>query len=255
MNNLITYQINKTFKNFSNKIKNKTNNNIINGNIIPKKLSCLVMLLFVSFNIGCLKGHISAKQQAYHNKTNHQLICEEYVNRIAKILLIVSDDNNRYSPTRVFIKNQDILSLEFGLSGNLRNQDAQNYITISKGILDYLQDEAELAVIIAIALEKINNSFDFEISNSMAANQVDLRIINNLYQAGYDPRAFLELQIEYLQNKHTKNNWLKFLFAGINITEDRIKINSIYILNNIPKGLRRDKQNYLSNIYLLKDNY
>ncbi len=219
---------------------------------ITKKKS-FIILPFLSLIISCSKPNFNNLQQhqSYNNYNNQDLICEEYVNRIGKLLLIV--DNNKYNDREIkfSIKNQDLPSLEviYNLKPFIKNQ---NHIIISTGVLNYLQDEAELATILAIALEKINNNFDFQSPNLNVANKADSRIVQHLYRAGYDPRAFVELQEEFLKNKHIKDNWLKFLFANSNLSKHRIDVNNRSILN-ISKGLKRDRQNYLSNIYLLKN--
>lgn len=221
-------------------------------NINKKKL--LIILPFLSLIISCSKPNSNNLQQhqSYNSYNNQDLICEEYINRVGKILLIV-DNNYKHENREIkfLIKNQDLPSIEvvYNMKPFIKNQ---NHVIISTGVLNYLQDEAELATILAIALEKINNNFDFQNPNLNIANKADSRIIEHLYRAGYDPRAFLELQEEFLKNKHIKDNWLKFLFANANLTKHRIDVNNRSILN-ISKGLKRDKQNYLSNIYLLKN--
>ncbi len=194
--------------------------------------------------------HHKNKSHYSYNKNHEFNIIQEYISRIGKRLLIVNNTQSIANLNIVFcLDNSDIPSLAINYEPKSK-YDINNIITISKGLLHYLQDEAELATILAIALETIRSN-DFVNLNFNIAISADNRIIQNLYQAGYDPSAFIELQEEYLKNKSYQENWLNFLFSPINITNPRIYANK-KILLKVPKGLQRGKQLYLSNMYLLK---
>ena len=206
--------------------------------------------IIVSIN-SCTEMHNSKNHHKYYGNNNHGFhnVIEEYMSRVGKRLLIVNDNNKINSSNINFsFNNSDttLLTIEYYQKSIYQ----YNTITLTKGVLNYLQDEAELAAILAISLETINSNdiANFDLS---AALNADKRIIMHLYKAGYDPSAFVELEEEYLKDKNSQDNWLNFLFSPMNITTERINANK-KILLKIPKGLLRGKQPYLSNMYLLK---
>lgn len=214
-------------------------------NLVIRLFNLIILTNLFVYIIGCSNFN-DISEKSY---TNNIFICEEYINRIGKLLLIV-DNKKYYNEINFLIKNQNLPSLEIFYHNTHLTSIPQ--VIISKGTLHYLQDEAELTTILAIALEKINYPFDFESPNINIAHKADARIIQHLYKAGYDPKAYIELQTEYLKNKNFKNNWLKFLFGNAHLNQKRITINNQLILSAY-KGLKRDKQNYLSHVYLLEN--
>ena len=199
-----------------------------NNKLLFASICCIVLI------IGCTPNtHRSLKKQTC-------FIVEEYVNRIIKRLLIVSESPKLPK-----------LDLKFNL--NLTNKivfkvNQERYqITISKGILEKLQDEAELAAILAMALTTLE---------PIAPYNFDKKIINHMYKAGYDPMAYVALQEKYLVEPNINHNWLKTLFS-INpnnleeITQFNIDENKKLTLN-LSRGLQRGQQRYFVNIRLLK---
>jgi F0F1-type ATP synthase epsilon subunit len=237
------------------------------------------------YNQGRYRCHARMNTTLYQN---HPI--NEYVNRVGKILLTVNYDNH--------VINNAIIN--FGINNNknpllqieypLPHERKQNYstknqynIVISKGLLACLQDEAELATVLAIAIEKISTETarvqtelanEFNSSNLSQQLHSDSRIITTLYKAGYDPTAFVALQAEFLVNQtnhHTrlkknvglkqssnfkkypslKQQFLNNLFYQANISDERVNINQ-KMLSLLPKGLKRCKETYLKNINLLE---
>ncbi|MGD0466358.1 MAG: hypothetical protein ABSA84_06640 [Gammaproteobacteria bacterium] len=179
-------------------------------------------------------------------KKNTSTIVEEYVNRVIKRLLIV-DENTELPKLNVSFK----LDLNDKVLFKINPKKLQ--IIISKGVLENLQDEAELAAILAMALGTLEQ---------ISPDNFDEKIINHMYKAGYDPIAFVELQEEYLANEKIENmndNWLKFLFSinstNLNslekITPSKINANKKLVLS-LSRGMQRAKQRYFINMRLLK---
>ncbi len=213
----------------------------------------IIIILYCSVIItGCSDTlNLDNKYSYYRSSKNYKFaVIEEYVSRVGKRLLIVNDNQILNNLNIKFaINNSEMQSLNIQYEQNYKYKQ-KHVIIVSKGLLNYLQDEAELATILAIALETINSN-DIISLNSTTSLKADSRIINNLYKAGYDPLAFVALQEEYLKDKNHTYSWLNFLFSPMNISEPRIYANQKKLLS-IPKGLQRGKQNYLSNICLLK---
>lgn len=163
----------------------------------------------------------------------------EYINRIGKRLLIVSEEANINKLNINFIfKNTHKLLL------NINSH--HNSVVISKGLLEHLQDEAELAAILALSIVILEQEY----FNKHQDNQhIDEQIINYIYKAGYDPMAFVELQEEYLVNKDNTYNWLKsiFLYNSYNIAKNTVDINKNFALY-LTKGTERAKERYFSQI-------
>jgi predicted Zn-dependent protease len=219
------------------------------------KIANLITLSLITLNItnisGCNNSNYSnTNNYSQYSNYNVSSSLKEYINRVAKRLLIVNDNPqlNQLHVDFCFSNNdKPILSIDYMPKIRYKKNHS---ITISKGLLNYLQDEAELATIIAIALETLtSNNIASEVH--LVATKADRRIINQLYKAGYDPMVLTELQEEYLKNEEN-SNWLTFLFDPININDKRVSTNKLYTQNNTPRGLQRGKQRYLSNIYLLK---
>jgi hypothetical protein len=187
--------------------------------------------MYISIVIGVTGCYLDAGQD-FSNKYNQT---EEYISRVGKRLLIISDSKNLNKINIIFkFKNTNKTFISIN----------DNQIIITKGILYYLHDEAELAAILAIALVSLDaqNFSDF-----------DERVINYLYKAGYDPMAFIELQQEYLINKRKKYNWLYAIFLNNlnNITKVTVNINK-QLASSLSRGTQRFEQRYCSNIQTLK---
>lgn len=218
---------------------------------IAIKLLILSLLIFNALLLNGCNNTLASNHYPYSsNKSTANGAVQEYINRVAKRLLIVTD-NPRLAKLNINLqfKNSSNPTLYIDYPATINHRQAHS-IVISKGLLNYLQDEAELAAIIAIALETLASN-QIASNNYPVATSADRRIINQLYRAGYDPAALIELQEEHLTN-HKQQNWLGFLFDPINITHPRVTTNKAYIRKHIPKGLQRGKQNYLSNVYLIK---
>ena len=147
---------------------------------------------------------------------------EEYVNRVAKRVSMVSD-----RPTDNFnVTVDNTNSIEFSIDAE------QHTLTISQGTLEQLKDEAQLATVLTIAISRLNNTRD-----------IDRETANTLYKAGYDPNALLDLQEQY-SNQH--NAWLSEVFVTPP-SASSIDANKAFI-DKMPKGLLRDSENYTKHI-------
>ncbi len=151
---------------------------------------------------------------------------EEYINRVYKRLQIVSERPISNYFFAVIDSQQSEL-----------NYDAEKQtILISRGLLDELSDEAELAATLSLSVAKFSGE----------ANP-DRETVNNLYRAGYDPVAMLDLQEEYFHAAHAgEEHWLRFIYS-IPPTAGTITANRL-LINNLQPGLKRDTEDYQKQI-------
>lgn len=156
---------------------------------------------------------------------------EEYVSRVGKRLLIVINDQK--------IEQLDIVFKLNNLSKALI-KISSNQLIISKGVLNELKDEAELAAILAMAIVNITKINPY---------YVDEHVINYLYKAGYDPMALVDLQRNFLSNKG-KKIWLNKLF-NCNISKISININRNLAISLSPET-QRFASRYQTNIRDIK---
>lgn len=167
----------------------------------------------------------------------------EYINRIGKRLLIVSENANINKLNINFIfKNTHKLLLDIN--------SHHNSVIISKGLLEQLQDEAELSAILALSIVILEREYFNE--NQEAQEDIDKKIINYIYKAGYDPMAFVDLQEEYLVNENNAYNWLKSIFSHNvhHINKNTINTNKNFALC-LTKGTERAKERYFSQIKVI----
>lgn len=196
-----------------------------------KKLSSLILLLMLS---GCAdrssletyqdSGRTDKGLVSRYQETNSAT--EEYISRVAKRVMVVSDrPDNKY---KFQVTRSDDPSIELDHDSNT--------ITISKGALDQLNDEAELAATLTLSMERLDN-----------APNVDQRSIHALANAGYDPQAMLDLEEQYYYNLHSNNeSWMKELFPA-SPTSDSIMADKM-VVEKMPKGLTRGSETYKQQI-------
>lgn len=148
----------------------------------------------------------------YHNQES----VSEYVNRIAKKIIIVSD--------------QSSINYQFSVNDNpipeISFDQEDNKIIVSSGLLQNLSDEAELAAILSLAMAKYAGLAD-----------PDQATINYLYRAGYDPRALIDIQEQGLYAN---------LYATP-VTASTIEYNK-HRIASLPKGLLRESVNFCNHI-------
>ncbi len=160
-----------------------------------------VILICVLTLVGCMANTSSLETHQQTARTDPGLInkyhppqsaLEEYVNRIGKRVVLVSD---RPSTNYIFNVTSDgdaILSIDH----------ETHTIIVSEGLLHQLHDEAELAATLSLAIGRLSHSAD-----------INRYVANNLVRAGYDPRALLDLQQQYFSSG-TKNqqHWLSSIY-------------------------------------------
>lgn len=183
----------------------------------------IVLIIFLTLTVfGCTSNlsSLETRQHAPYAPADSRL--GEYVNRVGKRVLIVSDrPSNNYNFV-VMQTNQPILEV---------NQETHSVI-ISKGVLEQLNDEAELAAALALGVSKLNNTSD-----------IDRETATILYRAGYDPKAMLELQEQYFHNANiNQSHWLASIYA-VPPTAGTLTSNKI-MLKKMPQGLLRGNDNY-----------
>lgn len=147
---------------------------------------------------------------------------DEYINRIAKKLITVSDQ-----PQINFI-----FKVISSRTAGLAFDQEDNSILVSSALLAQIIDEAELAAVLSLGLAKYGNLPD-----------PDKITINNLYRAGYDPQALIDLQEQYfLARPEQPMQWLSTLYTWP-ISNSAISYNKT-LLKNMPIGLARDAESY-----------
>lgn len=176
--------------------------------------------------VGCFSNQSSISTYNESTRTNQNLnyqesqsSADEYINRIAKRLMAVSERTaSRYK-----------FKVEQNGTPELVIDNTTNSITISNGLLHNLQDEAQLAALLSLSMARLDNVSDVKKS-----------AINNLYMAGIDPRAVLELEQKYANNPSI--SWLQTLF-GQPPTALELATTSAMI-DKLPKGLQRGQESY-----------
>lgn len=149
------------------------------------------------------------------NYQDHESV-SEYVNRIAKKIIIVSDQSSiNY---RFAVNEEQTPSVTF--------DQEDNQIIVTSGLLESLSDEAELAAILSLAMAKYAGLAD-----------PDQATITYLYRAGYDPSALLDIQEQGLYAN---------LYATP-ITASTIEYNK-HRIASLPKGLLRESVNFCNHI-------
>ena len=139
---------------------------------------------------------------------------EEYINRIGKKILVVSAHPGMNFQFKSISAADQILELD----------QASNTVALSHGLLKNLKDEAELAAILTLSMEKLAHS-----------NDIDQDTIKYLFRAGYDPQALIDLQqnqAEFLQVIYTTSP-----------SADIIEKNKDTV-SRVPLGLKRGAEEY-----------
>lgn len=150
---------------------------------------------------------------------------DEYVNRIAKKILIVSDHPE-------IIYNFKVIPSD---TPGLAFDQETNSILVSSNLLQRLQDEAELAAVLSLGVAKYSQNAD-----------PDRATVDSLYRAGYDPQALVDLQEQYfLSTPEDKNFWFSNLYP-YQLTPEAITY-SKSLMSGLPQGLLRGTEEYTKN--------
>ncbi len=196
------------------------------------RLLCLAGMLFLLS--GCFNNHSSLTSYQQSPRTDQNLAdnykasespSEEYVNRVAKRIMVVS--NRPYSKYIFVVQNDNTPRLELDTETNT--------VTISMGALRELQDEAELAATLTMSMERLDNTPYFYRST-----------VDSLYMADYDPRAVLELQEQYISAAVHGEHWLQALFPDPPSSQQIAETKNL--VEKMPKGLQRGAETYTQQI-------
>lgn len=151
---------------------------------------------------------------------------EEYIARVGKRVLIVSDQPHTHYKFLVSTTTQAEIQLD----------KTNNSITVSQGLLEILNDEAELAATLTIAMSKMAYYPD-----------LDRNAMITLARAGYDPLAMVDLQEQYYYAaEHNQSHWLKTIYS-LPPTDTAISINKAFA-SKMSKGLLRGSETYQKQI-------
>lgn len=194
------------------------------------KFQMMIVLAATCCTVGCFNDRSSLatyQQEGRIDKnvaTNYQESkspTEEYVNRIAKRIMLVSErPANKYA----FVVASDA-------EPTLTLDHETNTVIISTGALRALRDEAELAAALTMSMERLDNTA----ITSQAT-------VNALYMAGYDPEAYVALQEQYLQNYTNEQQWLQAIFPTLPTQSDITATKAL--VEKMPQGLQRGTENY-----------
>lgn len=146
---------------------------------------------------------------------------DEYVNRIAKRIALVSDQPD---------SNYQFQVVESPTAGIAFDTET-NSILVSSALLAQLQDEAQLAAVLSLGVAKYSQN-----------PEPDRTTINNLYRAGYDPNVLVELQEQYILNGGTRYSWIGS-FYNYPLSPSTITY-SKSLTSNMPSGLLRGNEEY-----------
>jgi len=172
----------------------------------------------------CTNDHTIAKRNIKRAKINSPL--EEYVNRVAKRILIVSHNPSSHYIFSVTQDNTPLIEID----------PQSNSIIISHGLLTNLLDEAELAAVLSLAIAKLNHNPD-----------PDRSTLTNLAHAGYDPQALVDLQERYLlADPIHPTTWIVGLDSST-IDAGTVTYNK-EMLKKLPHGLMRGTEQYQKQI-------
>lgn len=186
------------------------------------------------------KDNITKKEQPIKKTTDIKVNdLQEYVSRVGKRLMIVIEE--------------PIQNYEFIVSNSLSpdfNTTAPNKITISRGMLVKLQDEAELAAVLSHAIANLKNSrlsLNLPVTELQAIT-TDKYSMTYMSRAGYDPNAVIELQELYLNPLDPRyGEWLNSIFIDRPPSLIRIAANK-EAAAQLPLGLQRAKDRYQQNV-------
>lgn len=161
-------------------------------------------------------------QEVFEKHTKPQTPLEEYVSRVGKRMQIVSENaSNKY---QFKVVNFDTPEVEFDTE--------KRSITITTALLQQLNDEAELAAVLSLAAGKYANS-----------DNLDQMTATNLFRAGYDPQALIDLQTQYFYaTSKNQAHWLATIYPS-ELTAGTITYNTSFI-SKMPKGLQRNAEAY-----------
>jgi len=151
----------------------------------------------------------------------------EYISRVGKriTMLLENQDSNYYFDKSDRSQKYVII-------------DDQNKILISNGLLYSLENEAEIAALLSMAIVKAQN----------INNQENDRIaMTYMTRAEYDPQALVNVLHRFINEP-----WLANLYLDKKVHPTRIKTNQA-IVNGMKQGLQRGEENF--NKYVLKDTF
>ena len=199
-----------------------------------KNLFLIVVTLLLS---ACFNDRSSLETHQQTARIDHDTVAqyspptsntEEYINRIGKRVMLVSSRPSINYNFRVL--NTEELNLDI---------DRETHtISISEGLLQQLKDEAELAAVLMLSALRMDY-----------ATNVDRDTATFLSRAGYDPRAMLDLQEQYfysLNRNSDQNHWMQVIYP-VAPSAGTITANKA-MLENMPKGLTRDMEEYKKQI-------
>lgn len=191
-----------------------------------KYCKLVIVLAAAGFAIGCQQG---AYQTTAHNHAqyleNNTTVAgkhyrtandlEEYVSRIGKRLVIVSENPMQDYRFKVVDTNKKELYKK------------RNVVYVSRALLKGLDDEAELAAVLAVAINK---------------SKLDTNRMLNLSRAGYDPKALIDIKQKTINNQNIYG-----VFESQDLTSESLQENSD-LITKLPQGLQRQPERYRDSV-------
>jgi len=217
--------------------------------LIPPKLVALkqeARIKNINFLSACAVGIIVIlllPLSAYAGNTDrkHSATTDiaEYVSRVGKRILIVMDCSSQ--------------NYEFVVLNSAKptlQSDQSGKIQISIGLLNKLQDEAELAAVLSqkiVLIKHIKLYFRAPTAEHQVVS-IDKLAMTYMFRAGYDPDAMVELQEIALNNANPRHgSWITALFKDNQPTTQRLAASKA-MAAKLPHGLQRGREQYKKNI-------
>jgi predicted Zn-dependent protease len=155
---------------------------------------------------------------------------EEYISRIGKRVLIVSDDPYLNYQFKLGTTNDPELFI-----------DPNGIITLNHSLLKKLKNEAELAAILSYSIVQLSSKNEPNMDESRLIEQDRLGMVT-MSRAGYDPQAIIDLQEKTAP-------WIKNVFQNPP-TITRINSNKV-LLKTLPQGLQTGTKSFQQGIGIL----
>ncbi len=200
-------------------------------NISLQSIAYIITIVVILSLMGCHSSiHHNHTHKAKHIKQKYRITdtsITEYITRIGKRITVISNFPNKERSFILSTSSDPFVKI-------LANKD----ISISKGLLADLKNEAQLAAVISYAFIKLETQTDTPaLYTEQEAMIDDQKIISYLERAGYEANELLALQ----------KQGLPALYKYSPVTAARIE-NTKEVLKKIPLGLNKYTKRYQTSI-------
>lgn len=215
-------------------------------------LRYIITIAFLFSVVSCSTNNIHKNSRASGQTTSSQhkkvtyfneplRVIEEYVNRVGKRLIIVADDittNYHFKVSSEVIPNVWV--------------NTPTEITITKGMLQALDNEAQLAALLAHEIfHAAQGGYREKIYSTDELLTADAFSVQHLIAAGFDPKAALELQALFAHHEQNEHSLWQ---VGYLSTHANSAIRSNYYKkasSEFPRGLELGQERYVEELFKL----